>query len=85
MISGSKPHYPSQVLVWKYGVLRRWHLLPLLLQQSILPDSVWMQGDQSVASTETLWTGLANSPKSSQQTQHTQKAWDGPVAANMTQ
>ena len=32
----------------------------LLLQQSILPDSIWMQGDQSVASTETLWTGLAN-------------------------
>ena len=25
----------------------------LLLQQSILPDSIWMQGDQSVASTET--------------------------------
>ena len=24
----------------------------LLLQQSILPDSIWMQGDQSVASTE---------------------------------
>ena len=41
-----------------------------------------MQGDQSVASTETLWTGLANSPKPSQQTQHIQKAWDGPVAAN---
>ena len=78
----SKPHYSSQVLVWKYGVLRRWHLLPLLLQQSILHDSIWMQGDQSVASTETLWTGLANSPKPSQQTQHTQKAWDGPVAAN---
>jgi len=54
----------------------------LLLQQSILSDSIWMQGDQSVASTETLWTGLANSPKPSQQTQHTQKAWDGPVAAN---
>ena len=54
----------------------------LLLQQSILPDSIWMQGDQSVASTETLWTGLANSSKPSQQTQHTQKAWDGPVAAN---
>ena len=33
----------------------------LLLQQSILPDSIWMQGDQSVASTATLWTGLANS------------------------
>jgi len=32
----------------------------LLLQQSILPDSIWMQGDQLVASTETLWTGLAN-------------------------
>jgi len=31
---------------------------------------------------ETLWTGLANSPKPSQQTQHIQKAWDGPVAAN---
>jgi len=54
----------------------------LLLQQSILPDSIWMQGNQSVASTETLWTGLANSPKPSQQTQHTQKAWDGPLAAN---
>jgi len=53
-----------------------------LLQQSILPDSIWMQGDQSVASTETLWTGLTNSPKPSQQTQHIQKAWDGPVAAN---
>jgi len=49
---------------------------------STLPDSIWMQGDQSVASTETLWTGLANSPKPSQQTQHIQKAWDGPVAAN---
>jgi len=45
----------------------------LLLQQSILPDSIWMQGDQSVASTETLWTRLANSPKPSQQTQHIQK------------
>jgi len=33
----------------------------LLLQQSVLPDSIWMQGDQSVASTETLWTDLANS------------------------
>jgi len=54
----------------------------LLLQQSILPDSIWMQGDQSVASSETLWTGLANSPKPSQQTQHIQKAWDGLVAAN---
>jgi len=29
----------------------------LLLQQSILPDSIWMQGDQSVASVETLWPG----------------------------
>jgi len=56
----------------------------LVLQQSILPDSIWMQGDQSVASTETLWTGLANSPKPSQQTQHIQKAWDGPVAASQT-
>jgi len=54
----------------------------LLLQQSVLPDSIWMQGDQSVASTETLWIDLANSPKPSQQTQHIQKAWDGPVAAN---
>jgi len=54
----------------------------LLLQQSILHDNIWMQGDQSVASAETLWTGLANSPKPSQQTQHIQKAWDGPVAAN---
>jgi len=54
----------------------------LLLQQSILPNSIWMQGDQSVASTETLWTGLANSPKPSQQSQHTQKAWDGPVVAD---
>jgi len=41
-----------------------------------------MQGDQSVASTETLWTGVVNSPKPSQQTQHIQKAWDGAVAAN---
>jgi len=54
----------------------------LLLQQSILPDSFWMQGDQSVASTETLWTGLANSPKPSQKSQHIQKAWDGPAVAN---
>jgi len=54
----------------------------LLLQQFILPDSIWMQGDQSVASTETLWTVLANSPKPSQQSQHIQKAWDGPVVAN---
>ena len=54
----------------------------LLLQQSILSDSIWMQGNQPVASTETLWTALANSPKPSQQTQHIQKAWDGPVAAN---
>ena len=53
-----------------------------MLQQSILPGSIWMQGDQSLASTETLWTGLSNSPKPSQQTQHIQKAWDGPVAAN---
>ena len=30
----------------------------------------------------TLWTGMTNSPKPSQQTQHIQKAWDGPVAAN---
>jgi len=34
------------------------------------------------ASTETLWTGLANSAKPSQLTQHIQKASDGPVAAN---
>jgi len=54
----------------------------LLLQKSMLPDSIWMQGDQSVAFTETLWTGLANTAKPSQQTQHIQKAWDGPVAAN---
>ena len=54
----------------------------LLLQQSILPDSTWMQGDQSVAFTETLWTGLANSPKPSQQTKHIQQACDEPVAAN---
>ena len=26
----------------------------LLLQQSILPDSIWMQGDQTVASTATI-------------------------------
>jgi len=45
----------------------------LLLQQSILPDIIWMQGDQSVASTDTLWTGLANSPKPSQQTQQSRK------------
>ena len=54
----------------------------LLLQQSVLPDSIWKQGDQSAASTETLWTDLANSPKPSQQTKHIQKAWDGPVATN---
>jgi len=42
----------------------------LQLHQSILPDSIWMQGDQSVASTEALWTGLANSAKPSQQTTH---------------
>jgi len=40
----------------------------LLLQQSILPDSIWMEGDQSMASTATLWTGMANLPKPSQQT-----------------
>jgi len=54
----------------------------LLLQQSILPDSIWIQGVQSVAFTETLWTGLANSPKPSQQIKHIQKACDEPVAAN---
>jgi len=32
MISGSKPHYPSEMVVWEYGVLRCWHLLPIWLQ-----------------------------------------------------
>jgi len=54
----------------------------LLLQQSILPGGTWMLGDQSVESTESLWTHLANSPKPTQHTKHIQKAWDGPVAAH---
>jgi len=41
-----------------------------------------MLGDQSVESTEPLWTHLANSPKPLQHTEHIQIAWDGPVAAH---
>jgi len=47
----------------------------LLLQQSILHDSIWMQGEQSVACMETSWTGLANSPKPSQQTHPESLGW----------
>jgi len=54
----------------------------LLFQQSILPDSTWMLGDQSVESIQSLWTDLANYPKPKQHTEHTQKAWDRPVAAH---
>ena len=53
-----------------------------LLQQSILPGSTWMLGDQSVESNESLWTHLATSPKPTQHTEHIQKSWDGPVAAH---
>jgi len=48
----------------------------LLLQQSILPDSIWMQGDQSVASTE---TPVQLTKILSANTTHL-KAWDRPVA-----
>ena len=54
----------------------------LRLQQSILPDSIWLLGDQSVEASESLWRDLANSSKPAQDTQHIQQTWYGPVAAN---
>ena len=65
----------------------------LLLQQSILPDSILalriiiIFGCKAISRLRLVrhygvWADLANSPKPSPQTQHTQKAWDGPVAAN---
>ena len=88
MICGSKPYYPSEMVVWEYRVLRCWHLLPIWLQLhphscSSNPYSPTAFGCKAISRwRETLWTGLANSPKPSQQTQHIQKAWDGPLAAN---
>ena len=91
MTSGFKLHYRSGMEVWKYGVLRCFHLhsaflasaaSALLLQQSVLPDSIWLLGDQSVEAADSLWRDLANSLKPVQHTQHIQQAWDGPVAAN---
>ena len=54
----------------------------LPLQQSILPDSVHILGDQSTESAESSWTDLFNSPKPAAETHHIQKAWDGLVATN---
>ena len=54
----------------------------LLLQQSILPDSMWAPDDQAIESTESLWINLANSSKPAAEVHHIQKAWDGMVAAN---
>ena len=52
------------------------------LQQSILPDSTSLLGDQSVETTEATWASLANSPKPDIEEQHIQKAWDRKVTAN---
>ena len=41
-----------------------------------------MLDDQSVVSTESLWTDLANSPKPARYTKYIEKAWDGPIAAH---
>ena len=54
----------------------------LPLQQSILPDKVAALDDRSIESTESSWSGLANSPKPAAEVQHIQKAWDGLVTAN---
>jgi len=57
------------MVVWEYGVLRCWHLLHIWLQlhpHSCSSNPTAFGFDQSVASTKTLWTGLANSPKLSQ-------------------
>jgi len=50
------------------------------LQQSILPDSVNLLEDQSVASTE--WSSLSGSTRPANEEQHIQKAWDKPVTKN---
>ena len=54
----------------------------LSLQQSILPDSIKVLEDPSVASTETQWSSLSGSAKPAIEEHHIQKAWDKPVAAN---
>jgi len=68
MTSGFKLHYRSGVEIWEYGVLRCWHFSAFLasaasiflLQQSILPDTIWLLGDQSVETTESLWRDMTN-------------------------
>jgi len=52
------------------------------LQQSILPDSVNLLEDHSVASTETRWSSLSGSTRPANEEQHIQKARDKPVAKN---
>jgi len=54
----------------------------LQLQQSILPDSIPAQLDQSVEATEALWIGLANSLTPAVEVQHIQKAWNKQVVTN---
>ena len=54
----------------------------LLLQQSILTDSIWLLGNPCIEFIESLRTDLANSSKPTHQTEHIQKASDGPVAAH---
>jgi len=52
------------------------------LQQSILPNSVNLLEDQSVASIETRWSSLSGSTRPANEEQHILKAWDKPVTTN---
>ena len=77
-------------MVWEYGVLRCWHLLPIWLQlhphsSSSNPYSPTAFGCKAISRWRLLrHYGQARPTQQNplSKTQHIQKAWDGPVAAN---
>jgi len=51
----------------------------LQLQQSILPDNIRTLSDESIESTDSIWTNLSNSSTPAVELHHIQKAWDGRI------
>ena len=51
----------------------------LILQQSILPDSVNSLEDHSITSAEARWSSLSGSIYPANEKQHIQQAWDKSV------
>ena len=54
----------------------------LQLQQSILPDNIRILSDESIESTESIWTNLSNSSTPTVELHNIQKAWNGRIVEN---